>query len=455
MLTFSLPLADDEHYFSYFSSLYLRSGTNSPRKFLFDLALANRKDSLQPKTIIFANLMFPVPLRGLVGSVISEAEFSPDRLGLLTPLPYYRPFLATTLRERLFESVSSTRPSYLFHGSKDFARIRFCKECRKKAREEYGRDVFLRSHQLPGVYVCWKHLEPLYESAIELAMLSRSSDENAVRCVQNVTEEWIWLAGESRALLNLNHDFVPMEAIEALYHKFGCGILDQWRRKVGLSEAKRFWRQSWSQLVIERYSNELSAGVFNVFHHYSNVGREWCRNLPFEHLLAIRSNFGSVDEFFKKLSEVSREDLARVSFEEKYSPKNKGSFRASINMKRVHRDFLSEVRKLHLEVRCAGGMNFVFELAKSGGIEYEQFESSQPALIDKVSDWRYDMTIMSEENYAFAEKIAEKMRVASISLAFHEIFEYAIAQWRKSGYWRRFFERRNILHPYAVTKVRP
>lgn len=328
MITFHFPLAEDEHFYSYIAALFQRSAWSDPRDFLKALIANAGPCADQNNYSGFTTQLIPSVLRGLVGTVLNEDQLRPDQLNILTLLPYYRPFLAPIQQQCLYKEASfsftSRRDRVKCLPQESGNRFRYCESCMSAAYESFGRAVLLRAHQLPCVYVCWTHHEPLILVEIDVDNLSipdfRVSRE---KCVKKVSEEYLWLASESRTLLHLNRGFTdPLEKIHAMYSyeaqdfqvMKSTTIVPRENARPKLRKGRRVdsWDAGWSRSVVEDVRNELASYSDELWGIYDssrtdnyNLDRTAAVGSPIEHLMRIRRFEGGVGEFFRKVDEVS------------------------------------------------------------------------------------------------------------------------------------------------------
>lgn len=91
----------------------------------------------------------------------------------LTLLPYYSPFLPRKIVEKTRQQMKTANCSGIhFRLGIMASRIKFpkylkyCFNCLTEDLTQFGETYWHRSHQLPGVLICWKHKEKLGESLV-------------------------------------------------------------------------------------------------------------------------------------------------------------------------------------------------------------------------------------------------------------------------------------------------
>jgi len=335
VITFHQQLAPDEHYYSYIAGLYQKSGWNEPQDFLKATVTSAGLCADSRSYSGFSTQLFPNVLRALIGTVIDLDQFRPDTLNILTLLPYYRPFLVQIQQQNLFKEAAFT------YGSNSDRRrclpqlsgtsFRYCVTCMSAAFKTYGRAVLLRSHQLPCVFVCWEHRTPLRTVDIDTDNLVIPDFQlPREKCVQRVSEELLWLAAESRKLLHLNRGFTsPVEKIHAMYSfeqwNFECdgkpdfSLRECEKRKKSNDKGKSLWNVSWPKSLDVAFETEINSMSDELREAYATPWRGNYKRLgkmrtgkvlsPIEHLMRIRRFAGGVEEFFKKVDEVSLNKL--------------------------------------------------------------------------------------------------------------------------------------------------
>lgn len=99
--------------------------------------------------------------------------YASELIGTYTLAPIYLPFLSPQQTTKIVQSMRSnsggsihTRTGIAASAIKQPLYFRYCPECMKEQLEEYGEHYWRRSHQLPGIDFCPRHLSILENSSI-------------------------------------------------------------------------------------------------------------------------------------------------------------------------------------------------------------------------------------------------------------------------------------------------
>lgn len=129
---------------------------------------------------LFSNLTasavpdFPCHLNNFAANLSDNKCYTPKRIiNELTLLPYYSPFLPDEVVERTKHQMQTancagihTRLGLMASRVKLPKFLKYCFQCAAEDFNRFGENYWHRSHQLPGVLVCWKHKEILGESIV-------------------------------------------------------------------------------------------------------------------------------------------------------------------------------------------------------------------------------------------------------------------------------------------------
>lgn len=116
----------------------------------------------------------PCHLNNFVANLSDNKCYTPKRIiNELTLLPYYSPFLPNGVVERTKRQMQTancagihTRLGLMASRIKLPKFLKYCFQCVVEDFNRFGENYWHRSHQLPGVLVCWKHKEMLGESIV-------------------------------------------------------------------------------------------------------------------------------------------------------------------------------------------------------------------------------------------------------------------------------------------------
>ncbi|WP_223292437.1 TnsD family transposase [Salipaludibacillus neizhouensis] len=154
---------EDEMLYSTMARYHIKSGNNSYKRTLIDLLGSNSK---------VATPDLPSNLNSINEHTISN--LNPDYLITNHTLyPYYNPFIASASGEKVREYMSGNE-NHNVHmlsgitasGVKNTQFFRFCIKCYENDCHKFGEPYWRRVHQLPHVFICPIHSEPLKQSNV-------------------------------------------------------------------------------------------------------------------------------------------------------------------------------------------------------------------------------------------------------------------------------------------------
>lgn len=138
-------------------------------------------DALFGNRKVIASFDLPGHLQLLVDSIPAERGLTIDFIiDKLTLYPYFTAFEPPALQAQVRKEMHSGAIDGLHMrlGLAAFRvgrvrRLRFCIDCNREMREQYGELYWRRDHQLPSVLVCPRHGQSLLESSVSLTQCSR------------------------------------------------------------------------------------------------------------------------------------------------------------------------------------------------------------------------------------------------------------------------------------------
>jgi len=189
----------EELLFSWVSRLHYLNSPSDPRQTL-------AKIFRSPNGIPSADL--PCRLRAFVDTTGRWGPFrSPDSVATKATLfPYYSLFVSPERGRRILDTMKSDRGDALKIGAGLVANgfgasptLRSCRSCDRESLKQYGTIVLYRAHQLPSVFICLFHSEPLQQHFVQSRQSFRhclSTPRNRVldaidvdrRCVRRLAE---------------------------------------------------------------------------------------------------------------------------------------------------------------------------------------------------------------------------------------------------------------------------
>ncbi|WP_088014534.1 TnsD family Tn7-like transposition protein [Gottfriedia acidiceleris] len=156
----------DELLYSINARYHVQEGNTSPKHTI---------EELYGKATVTAVLDLPCNIDLLVGNINNTLITSDYLIDQHTLFPYYGAFLINEKYNRVRKLMKgeSGKRVHLIAGLRTSAikpksHLMHCKDCFREDVETYGESYWHRSHQLPGVLVCYKHDCPLIESSISI-----------------------------------------------------------------------------------------------------------------------------------------------------------------------------------------------------------------------------------------------------------------------------------------------
>lgn len=165
MLIFFPTPYPDELLYSICARYHVRSGNISYKRTLDDI-FENRS--------LTASVFLPSGIGSLVKSINNAGTFNEQKVIYKnTMFLFFTAFLSEEKSQQIYQSMCSDDGKSIYvraginaSGVPQNKYLRFCSKCMKEDKEKYGEHYWHRSHQIPGIHCCLKHLSPLYNSAV-------------------------------------------------------------------------------------------------------------------------------------------------------------------------------------------------------------------------------------------------------------------------------------------------
>lgn len=291
MLTLDVPEVNDEMFYGYFFDVYTRSGFNDLKEFRRNFIRLPPAD----EKLMLENPIHPNELKGW--SEINRKDYAPHSVSSFSYLPYFRPFLPQYFQNKFAEQWDrnfATRARCLSLSESMISELRFCEFCRNEVYVNYGRKVWFRAHQMPGVFVCWKHEIPLKVVSAFPSRLLFPSDEQITeaKCAINETnDEWLWIAKSTKELFDGNFPYFGNE----VHH----GMNDFYQ------DSK--WKSQWSQETLaelHRRYPDLADVASGITYIADLKGKRNISNLPLSRLLSIKARRHTIKSYIKKCKKL-------------------------------------------------------------------------------------------------------------------------------------------------------
>lgn len=172
MIGFFPILYPDEILYSVFARYHARSKNKS---------LSSTVNNLFGHEASRVVVDLPSKLNYLVNQLPPGSKITVERLiDDHTLFPFYAPFLPVERVSQLRKNMAEKSPGGTIHGrvgiltsNIEVEFLRFCPLCVKEDVSQYGQPYWHRVHQLPGIFVCYKHSVFLESSAVKCSYHGR------------------------------------------------------------------------------------------------------------------------------------------------------------------------------------------------------------------------------------------------------------------------------------------
>lgn len=296
MISFHVDAIPDETLYSYIARCFLLSGNSNWLLYIRNIFDGQRAD---PRAF------FPSRWSSLDRFFGCSGDSPSERLINFTLLPYYRPFLSEKGHAVLHSRRSGRRGYQSIVGTgflssrikMEVQGMKYCPTCADIQIKNYGVTAWLRAHQLPLVTTCWQHCVELIFVPMNRLALRLPTGDVARKKATVLCKNSMWLAKESKALLDLNKPLLNGVFLSTSYRlqmeKNGWGRANHIRSREVSTELEDVWgadffnslglaipkgdKPSWLSILLSKQDR---------FSH------------PIAHLLLIRTLFGDVKSFF-------------------------------------------------------------------------------------------------------------------------------------------------------------
>lgn len=177
---------EQELLFSAFARLHLRIGNISFKATMQDLF---------GKTTATSIVDLPCNNRALIERMPVGTKLTEEKLiHKYTLFPYYTAFLPPDRKNAIYQSMLSSnggnihmRTGIMASSVTSKAFLQFCPVCFLEDKEKYGESYWHREHQLPGYFICTKHMTFLQDSLISLSSKNKHEyvPANMDNCITN------------------------------------------------------------------------------------------------------------------------------------------------------------------------------------------------------------------------------------------------------------------------------
>lgn len=300
MISFLPKIFPDELFYSWVVRYHKYSGTGSPKRTMQEL-FDKKSGSL--------SIHFPINIEFLVKQISNDFLMTAnDIIDKHTIFPYLRVFMT---QEEIDKKIESMR-----HGSEyikneviinaqnlfDINVFKICPECYKEDKEIFGEAYIHRSHQIPGAFICMKHMQYFVNFEIPSNLSEREFvDINQYKIDfknknKKITSEILSISEDMNYLLNLNTKNLNFNVIS---HKYNI-LLEKhlyksksiiYRSKVMVDLINHYSKDFLESLKTIKADNESSKWIKYVTKDLNK------RVNPVRHLLLMRFLAGSVEKF--------------------------------------------------------------------------------------------------------------------------------------------------------------
>jgi hypothetical protein len=239
-----------------------------------------------------------------------------------TVLPYYHPFLPVIRQNQIQNGMKKGNVHGLYTSAGIVSGsvckrvgLSYCPLCSEQDVYNYGESYFRRSHQLQGIFVCYRHgcllkqfpLTTKEKSRIEFIRLDHKIINYHVEYEKNENrqEQLLRLANSANALLRLN----PIEYNQGRVHQRYLNLLDNKKfltctRSVKQRDLHEQFTFYYGHDLLHKLESKLDEE--NEYNWLKLLTRKVKRVVhPLRHLLLIQFLSGSVESFFNYTLTVS------------------------------------------------------------------------------------------------------------------------------------------------------
>lgn len=259
-------------------------------------------------------------------------------------LPYLVPFMPSEAVRRGVNRLdgpcrtdaAALNPGWNTHNK---GPLNYCPICTAASLRRLGRSFWLRSHQLEGVNVCWRHAVRLIQvpQRRSAPLLPHEFEDQKITYSFNKPD--IWLAVQARELLIACHGPTRPEDRKEVYRKravrLGYGSLGRIDCDAIARHLARRFERSFLERVIGGADRRRLAGIVHSIISGQEPGIR-----PNSHLLCIEALFGDQRFFFQNLKLMAARDSRVVHSPDASIDRSSGSML-------VHRSIFLQELKAH------------------------------------------------------------------------------------------------------------
>ena len=259
-------------------------------------------------------------------------------------LPYLMPFMspeAARLGQNRLDGGHRTGddgvlPAWHINNSRP---LRYCPLCARQQQKRLGISVWLRSHQLDGVNVCWRHAVSLVDVTQHRIspLLPHEFPNQTIRYEFNKFD--LWLAKQTRVLLQTSHGPTSSEIIKTTYRAQAARLGYKKTPSIDYFLIASHLLKRFDRRFIERiFGSSDIERVTKMVHRTITASTIGIR--PTNHILCIEVLFGEQHNFFLAIRKHTDKD----SVEEKKTPEDQ---RNQLATTLIHKKIFLEVLATH------------------------------------------------------------------------------------------------------------
>lgn len=241
-----------------------------------------------------ASLELPTHIDSLIENMPLNTKYTASYLiNNHTLFPFYAAFIQEERGNKIVQTMRNGQGavSYIRMGLISSAvalnqYIRFCPECFKEDYNAYGESYWHRLHQISGLFICPKHMMPLYNSKelIRAGNRQRYINANRENCVvereisynRDFIEKMVWMAEDVDFLLNNNLGYRDQEWFKSQFRvkliERGYARMNNYIHQKKLkSDFIEFYGEKYLQLMQSEVDIESECWLSSIVRNNNNI----------------------------------------------------------------------------------------------------------------------------------------------------------------------------------------
>lgn len=243
-----------------------------------------------------------------------------------TALPYFHHFSKPEALSKVKEAMVTSKQLNIHNAIgltntaiREGQWLKYCSTCANEHWAVYRRATWLRSHQLPGVEVCYKHGLPLIESSISTVRYGAHSGQIELPPLSEFTQtRGAWSIGDAwdksspnRLIAQLSHELLTRQPLfsaprsigkvyRAAYIAAGCNR----GKAVDREKVARKLRETYGDLIPRKLGIDFTPKSPSHWTRRITLSQDGIQH-PMQHILVIGMLFDSLNQLESALSEAS------------------------------------------------------------------------------------------------------------------------------------------------------